>query len=129
MKKRKKIKIFFSDLKPLFKKCLIIIADYDNVIFSDKNNDEKGFIYPHNNFYNDDNIFATIIIYKNKIIDIDDFCITLLHELIHLYLYTKNIHDHDEKYIDHEAERIYRLEKNSILKFIKKHYNINYVVS
>lgn len=128
MKKKRKIKIFLSDLKPLFKKCLIIIADYNNVIFCDKNNDEKGFIYPHNSFSGDD-ILATIVIYKNKINNIDDFCITLLHELIHLYLYTKNIHDHDESFIDHEAERIYNLEKNGVLKFIKKYYNINNAVS
>jgi len=120
MKKKKKHKIFFSDLKKLFKKTVFILANYEDII-PHPYIYEKGFIYPHVDviYPSNGNMYATIIIIKNRIQNIDDFCITLLHELIHLWLYTKDIYIHDEEFIEKEAERIYSLERKSILKFVK----------
>ena len=120
---KKKNKVYFSDLKKLFKKSIVIIADYNDVITCNKNINEKAFIQPHNIFLYSNDVYATIVIFKNKIKNIDDFCLTLLHELIHLWLYAKDIYDHDEEFIENEAKRIYELEKKSILRFVNKYFS------
>ncbi len=112
--------ILFDDLKNIFRKSIVILADYEN-IYPTPDENEKGFVYPHIDLFYPEyaNKYGTIVIIKDKIENIDDLCLTLLHELIHLYLYSKDIYCHDEEYIENEAKRIYEINKKSVKKLIR----------
>ena len=117
------MRVYLTDLKKLINKTIIILTDSNN-IFPKPLTNEKGFIYPHIDVLYPEygTIYATIVIMKDKVDNIDDLCITFLHELIHLWLYTKDIYDHDEEWIEKEAIRLYNLEANSVKKMVKKYF-------
>lgn len=116
----------WDDLRRLYRHSVVIITDSDLVRGMYRIDQQtKGIILP--NFMNiafgsSDAPFATIVLFADVVADEEEFAETLLHELVHLYLFKKGELIQDESWVDAEAERIFQLYRPSVLKFLKKEF-------
>lgn len=108
----------WDDLKKIFKKITIVFTDHD-LIHPDPCDGELGCNYP-NPILNlsDVDHYGVILVYLDRHSSEDSLMVTLLHEIIHIWLYTKGVFEHDEDWIDSEAERIFNLNKNLVKKYV-----------
>ena len=112
---------FLRDLLPLLRKVVVINAERTFPIAPDG---ELGAVYPYPLIpYADDveiEYYGIIIIHVPRLKTFDDYMVTFIHELIHIYLYFHGIDNHDEKDIDKQAVDIVRREYDEILRWIKE---------
>ena len=126
MRTVKRLRPTWDDLRKLYKCSVVIITDSDLVRGACKiDSRTKGLIFP--NFMNiafgsPQAPFATIVLFTDIIVDKEEFVETLLHELVHLYLFKKGELIQDEDWVDKEAERVYGLYKSQIEKFIRREF-------
>ncbi len=110
-----------KDLVPLLKKVIVINSSW---LYPAPPDGELGAVYPYPLLQIDDDpeYYGIIIIHIPRLKTLDDYIVTLVHELIHVYLYVEGIDEdeHDESEIEKNALHIVKREYDKILKWIKE---------